>query len=159
GPPERAFPVATAPIAPEPLVPVISIPAKLKTEIDAATLWERFAVTLTLESADEAKARQISAVPICAFERWTRTQVRLPPVTPVTVVPAELPSVAINASSSSFPAVVEKDWLLIWLLEVDESPVATASMVIAPQHRTGCMKTWHMKKVTRNLVKSFILLL
>src|SRR5258705_766949 len=64
GAPDAAFPVPVAPIAPEPFVPDGSIPVKLITVIDAATLFERVAVIVTFVSAEEPNARQISAVPL-----------------------------------------------------------------------------------------------
>src|SRR5947208_1914726 len=54
---------AVAPIAPDPLVPDGSTPVKLSTVIDAATLCDKVAVTVTFDSAVLANARQISAVP------------------------------------------------------------------------------------------------
>ncbi len=66
------------------------------------------AVTVTLVNADGAKARQISAVPLCVFVRSTSTQVRPAPLMPVTVVfVPEMKSVDTKARSSSFEAVVE----------------------------------------------------
>jgi hypothetical protein len=52
---------------------------KLITVIDAATLCDNVAVTVTLESVEEAKARQISAVPLWTLVLTTRTQVSPPP--------------------------------------------------------------------------------
>jgi hypothetical protein len=76
--------------------------------MDAATLWDKLAVTEALERTDGANARQISAVPSCEFVRLTKTHVALAPVTPVTVTPADVESVAMNASSSSLPEWVVK---------------------------------------------------
>jgi hypothetical protein len=67
GAPGSAFPVPTAPIAPDPLVPEVFTPEKLITVIDEHTLWESVAVTVTLLSVVVAKARQISAVPDCTL--------------------------------------------------------------------------------------------
>ena len=64
GAPLLALALPVAPIAPEPLVPVVSTPAKLITVNEELTLWESVAVTVTLLSAEEAKARQISEVPL-----------------------------------------------------------------------------------------------
>jgi hypothetical protein len=50
-------------MAPDPFVPVVSVPVKLTTVIDDKTDCENAAVTVTLVSAVVAKARQISAVP------------------------------------------------------------------------------------------------
>src|ERR1043165_2649679 len=72
GAPDDALPEDTAPIAPEPLVPLISTPLKLTTEIEAATLCERAAFTLTLGRVDVARARQISRVPFCWFAKVTK---------------------------------------------------------------------------------------
>src|SRR5581483_1550201 len=63
GAPGFALPVPVAPIAPDPLVPDVSTPAKLITSIDEATLWERVAVAVAFEIGFAAKALQISAVP------------------------------------------------------------------------------------------------
>jgi len=76
--------------------------------MDAATLWESVAVTEALVRTAGAKARQISAVPSCVLVRLTSDQVRLPPVTPVTVMPEVLASDEMNASSSSFVVAVVK---------------------------------------------------
>jgi len=86
GPPEDALPVPVAPTAPEPFVPEVSTPVKLITVIEAATDWERVAVTVTALKALGAKARQISASPLCTFVRAIGTQVRFPPAIFVTVV-------------------------------------------------------------------------
>jgi hypothetical protein len=86
GAPDGAFPLAVAPIAPEPLVPDGSTPLKLITVIEDDTLCERAAVTVTLLSTMGANARQISAVPGRVFVFTTKTQVNPAPVTFVTVV-------------------------------------------------------------------------
>jgi hypothetical protein len=95
-----------APIAPEPLVPVVSTPLKLITVSDAGTLCEMVAVTLMFVRTAGANARQISEVPRCAFVLRTSCHVRLPPVTFVIVVVPELLSVATNASNNSFAPCV-----------------------------------------------------
>jgi hypothetical protein len=107
GPPEVEFADRVAPIAPDPFVPLASAPVKLTTVIDADTDCDSDAVTVTLLSADGANARQISDVPSCTFVRATSCQVRDPPVTPVTVIEEAMPSVEMNASSTSFGAMVE----------------------------------------------------
>jgi hypothetical protein len=56
--------LAVAPIAPEPFVPELSTPVKLRTVIEEATLWESVAVTETPARGDELKARQISEEPL-----------------------------------------------------------------------------------------------
>lgn len=76
------------------------------TVIEAATLCDRVAVTVALVKIAGEKARQISDVPSCVLVRFTSVQVRLPPVTPLTVMPALFPSVATNASSNSLVLVV-----------------------------------------------------
>ena len=86
GAPDAALAPPIAPMAPDPLDPEVSAPMKLTTVMDERTLCEIVAVTVALERAVGAKARQISAVPLCAFVRFTSAQVRDPPVTPVTVV-------------------------------------------------------------------------
>ncbi len=86
GAPEAALAPPTAPMAPEPLVPVVSTPAKLTTVMEETTLCERVAVTEMLFSTVGAKVRQISEVPFCTFTRFTRVQLRPPPVRLVTVV-------------------------------------------------------------------------
>ena len=72
-------------MAPDPFVPDVSTPVKLITVIDDCTVCDSVAVTVTLLSAVGANARQISAIPDCAFALFTNTQVNPPPVTPVTV--------------------------------------------------------------------------
>ena len=52
-----------APIAPEPFVPDVSTPLNVTTVIDAATLCDSVAVTVTFERVVVENARQISAVP------------------------------------------------------------------------------------------------
>jgi hypothetical protein len=108
GAPTAALPPPVAPMAPDPFVPDESAPVKLTTVIDDTTFCDRFAVTVTLLSADVAKARHTSAPPGCAFVRFTSTQVRFPPVTLVTVrPPEEIESAETNANKSSFGTVVE----------------------------------------------------
>ena len=71
--------------------------------------FERAAVTVTLLSAAGATACQISAVPGRLLERDRSVQVSPPPVTePIVCEPRPGPSVAMNASSSSFPCLVLK---------------------------------------------------
>lgn len=111
GAPELLLVAALAPIAPDPLVPEVSTPAKLTTVIDDVTLCERWAVTLIPVSGEGAKARQISAVPSCTLLRCTRVQVSPPPETPFTTTLEEMeyrPPLATKASSNSFDFVVEK---------------------------------------------------
>src|SRR5712692_212219 len=86
GAPLLALPPAVAPTEPDPFVPLVSTPLKLITVIEEATLVESVAVTVTPVSPEGAKARQISAVPLCTFVRTARTQVRPAPVTPFTTV-------------------------------------------------------------------------
>jgi hypothetical protein len=100
-------------MAPAPFTPVVSTPIKLITVIEESTLCESVAVTVILVSGTVENACQISDVP-----SWTlvlRTSVQLKPVevTFVTVMGVDVPSVAINASSNSLPAVVEK--LPVWM--------------------------------------------
>jgi hypothetical protein len=73
-------------MAPDPFVPEVFTPVKLITVIDEATLWDSVAVTVMLLTAEAAKARQISDVPLCPFARTAITQVRPPPLTLLTVV-------------------------------------------------------------------------
>src|SRR3954469_6959165 len=109
GAPDAALALPIVPIAPEPLVPVVSTPVNDITVIELETFCEMAAATVTPVSVVGAKARQISAVPRCALVRPTRAQVRPPPVTLVTVVAAACAlSAATSASSSSFGAAVEK---------------------------------------------------
>jgi hypothetical protein len=132
GAPGFAFPLPVAPIAPDPFVPDVSTPLKLTTVIEAATLWEIVAFTVTLDSFFGAKARQISAVPSCTFVRRTKTHVSPAPLTPVTVTLADLASVAMNASSNSFAEVVENDGDVMLVLELDESVDTLISVAIEP---------------------------
>jgi hypothetical protein len=85
GAPEPALALLIAPIAPEPFVPEVSAPVKLITTIEEITLCDSVAVTVTLLRVEEAKARQISDVPLCTFVLTTGTQVKPAPVTLVTV--------------------------------------------------------------------------
>src|SRR5258708_23094703 len=108
GAPVAALAVTAAPIAAEPLVPEVSAPVKLTTVMDDNTDCEKVAVIVTLVRAAVAKARQISAVPSCVLVRCTRTHVRLPPATPVTVVVVAVPLPEdTKASSSSLEEEVE----------------------------------------------------
>src|SRR5690242_1444768 len=91
GAPEGALLLLLFPIAPEPLTPEVSAPVKVMTVMEAATLCERAARTLTLLSVELANALHTSAVPSCALARRTSAQVNPAPLTPVTVIPAELP--------------------------------------------------------------------
>jgi len=104
-----ALPLPVAPMAPDPPVPVVSTPANVTTVIEAATLCERVALTDAPLRVVVLNARQISAVPNWVLVRRTSVQVRVPPValaTALTVTPAVLASVAMNASSNSFAFVV-----------------------------------------------------
>jgi len=76
--------------------------------MEAATLLARVAVTDTLLNVVDENARQISAVPSWVLVRLTRVQVRLAPVTPVTVMLAAVASVETKANNNSFVFVVEK---------------------------------------------------
>jgi hypothetical protein len=86
GAPDMAPAPPIAPTAPDPFVPVVLTPEKLITVIEAATDCESVAVTVAPVSGAVAKARQISAVPLCALVRRTSVQVRLPPAMLFTVV-------------------------------------------------------------------------
>jgi hypothetical protein len=119
GAPELLLVVTTAPIAPEPLVPVVSTPMKVMTVIEEPTLWDRLAVTDTLLRGDAAKARQISEVPLWTLLLATSTQVKPAPETLVTVMfGVETEAVEINASSSSLPETVENAGMVIVELAV-----------------------------------------
>src|SRR5438445_1771901 len=108
GAPAAALAVAVAPIAPDPLAPVVSTPVKLTTVSDDNTDCENVAVTVALVSAVGAKARQISAVPSCVFVLCTSTQVRLPPAMVFTTVLAAVPfPLDTKASSNSFVEEVQ----------------------------------------------------
>jgi len=133
GAPDPAFALAVAPMAPEPLVPEVSTPVKVRIVIDAATLWDKLALTVARERVDGANARHISAVPNCAFVRCTRAQLRPAPVTALTRMPEEFASVAMNASSSWFGERVEKAGLA--MVEPEPSAETLASMPIALQSR------------------------
>ena len=106
GAPEAALAVAIAPMAPDPLTPEVSTPAKLMTVSDEVLLLFRVAVTVTPLSVAGAKARQISAVPLRTLVRTTSAQVSPAPDTPLTVAPEV--SVLTKASSSSSADFVEK---------------------------------------------------
>ena len=109
GAPLAPLPVPVAPTAPAPFTPDVSTPVKVTTVIDAVWLLDKVAVTATLDSAVDAKARQISAVPLCTLVRPTSVQVKPAPVTLFTTVfvPVAGASVEMNASNSSLPDVVE----------------------------------------------------
>src|SRR5438874_7554570 len=76
GAPAALLDLATAPIAPEPFVPVVSTFEKLTTVIDEATDCDRFADTVTFVSGAAANARQLSLVlsfallPIVLAHEW-----------------------------------------------------------------------------------------
>ena len=133
GAPDPAFALPVAPMAPEPLVPELSAPVKVRIVIDAATLWDKLALTVTRERVDGANARHISAVPNCTFVRCTRAQLRPAPVTALTRMPEEFASVAMNASTNWFGERVEKSGLV--MLEPEPSAETFASMPIALQRR------------------------
>ena len=79
GAPDGASALPVAPIAPEPFEPEVLTPVKLMIVMEAATDWDKVAVTVTLLRGLDANARQISASPLCPFVPTTWTQVRLPP--------------------------------------------------------------------------------
>jgi hypothetical protein len=90
------------------------------TVMDAATFCESVAVTDTALSGVVAKARQISAVPLCTFVLTTSFQVRPAPDTLVTLVlGAETLSVETKASSNSLADFVENAAVAIVELAVD----------------------------------------
>ena len=129
GAPAAAFPDPVAPIAPEPLVPVMSTPLKLTTVMEDSTFCDRVAVTVTPESSDGAKARQISASPPCTFVLDTNAHVNPAPVMPVTVVLGEEAwSVEMNASNNSLPVVVENEEVVMEVLGAAPSPELVASI-------------------------------
>jgi len=104
GAPGFAFPVPTAPTAPE-----VFTPLKLITVREESTFCERVAVTVTALRVEDANADQISAVPFCALVLLTRLQERPPPATFVTVAFVDpVLSAGMNASSSSLGEDVEK---------------------------------------------------
>jgi hypothetical protein len=111
GAPGFAFPEPMAPMAPEPLVPVVLTPVKLITVMEALTLCDSVAVAVVALSLAEANVRQISAVPLWVLVLLTRTQVKPPPVTPLTetLVPLVEASAAMNARSNSLVEAVVKD--------------------------------------------------
>jgi hypothetical protein len=106
-------------------------PEKLITVIEETTLCDRVAVTVALLSTDGANALQISEVPSLPLARTTTVQLRPPPLTPVTVVfVPPLESVAINANSSSLPAVVANAGLLMFALATFASLLVFASVLM-----------------------------
>jgi len=80
-----------------------------------------------------ANARQISAVPNCPLVRRTSAQVRPAPATPVTVIPADRPSVAMKASSNSLLEPVLNAGVAIVAAEFDRSVDRTTSTARLPQ--------------------------
>jgi hypothetical protein len=113
GAPDAPLALTLAPMAPDPFVPVVSTPLNVTTPMDESTLCARLAVTETFVSAAVVNARQISEVPPLAFVRFTRVQVSPPPVTLVTVMFEDCPSVETNASSNSFGDAVDNGGLVI----------------------------------------------
>src|SRR5690242_11047630 len=121
-------------MAPEPFEPVASTPAKLSTLMEAETLFEREALTVTLVKTFGAKARHISESPFWVLVRTAITQVSPPPETLLTTVfvPDPGASVAINASTNSLPDAVENGSELsvvlgkFWLFDVFASIVNAA---------------------------------
>ena len=99
----------------------------MTTAIEAPTLCDRLAVTVTLARREGANARQISAVPNWPLLRRTSVQLRPAPETPVTVIPAVRPSVATKASSNSLPEVVLNAGVAIVVAELDRSVDRTTS--------------------------------
>jgi len=98
---------------------------------DAPVLLDRVAVTETLVRAEEAKARQISAVPFCVFVLTTSAQVNPAPATLLTVIaPDGTPSVETKASNNSLPDAVENG-TVVTVLAVPWSCDALASMAMA----------------------------
>jgi hypothetical protein len=73
-------------MAPEPFVPEVSVPVKVITVIEDATLCDSVAVTFTWLKGEVANARQISAVPAWVLVLLTSVQVNPAPVRLVTVV-------------------------------------------------------------------------
>lgn len=108
GAPVVPLTLPVAPIAPEPLDPVGSTPAKLITVMDEVTLVEKVAVTVTLLSSAGAKARQISAVPFCVLVLCASTQTRPAPLTELTVTGVVAVPPDTSASRSSFANLVER---------------------------------------------------
>jgi hypothetical protein len=106
--PLDSLPRPIAPIAPEPLSPEGSTPAKDITVIEEVTADDKAALTVTLFRRVCENARQISAVPFCVLVRTTRTHVKSAPETLFTVVPISKAFPApMKASNSSPVAVVE----------------------------------------------------
>jgi hypothetical protein len=130
GRPEAAFPVPVAPTTPDG-----STPSKDSTVIEAARLWDSVAVTDTFVNAAGANARQISAVPRCTLVLRTSVQVKLAPVTLLTTmfVPDAEASVAMKASSNSFPDDVENAAVVMLVDRVDLSVKAKASRTRVPE--------------------------
>ena len=124
GAPVAAFPVPVAPTAPEPFVPDGSTPANVSTVLKPSLV---------------VNARQTSAVPNCTFVRFTSVQVKLAPVTPVTVVfvPEDGPSVAMKASSNSLLDVVENVAEVIEVALEELSLNTSASRVSMPEPVAG----------------------
>lgn len=144
GAPEDALALAVAPMAPDPPVPLLLAPVKVTTVIDAATLTESVAFTETLLSTEGANARHTSAVPSWVFVRRTSVQVRLAPVMPVTVVLVPEPglSAEMNASSSSFAAVVVKVGLVMVVELLLRSVDSVLSMASAALGVTVSVAVW-----------------
>lgn len=109
GTPVAPLALAVAPIAPDPLVPVVSTPVKLTTVMDDKTDCENVAVTVAFVRTAGAKARHISDVPNCVLVLCTSTQVRLPPAMLFTTgLVVVLRPLETNASNNSLAEAVEK---------------------------------------------------
>lgn len=134
GAPVAAFPVPVAPTTPEG-----STPVKVSTVIDAATLWDRVAVTDTFVNTPDANARQISAVPRCTLVLSTSVHVKLAPFTLLTIVfvPVAEASVAMKANSNSFPDEVENAAVAMLVDLVGLSLKANASLTRVPPELTA----------------------
>jgi hypothetical protein len=100
-------PVRKVPIAPEPLVPVISTPTNpVITYVPEAVAPEKDAVMLEIETGVDAKVRQSSQDPASVLARPTLTQVKPPPAMLLTVVDPTWRF--IKAKMSSFGKLVLK---------------------------------------------------
>lgn len=158
GEPEAELAEATAPIAPDPLVPDELTPVKVTTVIEEATVCERVALTVTLARGEGANARQISAVPNCAFVRMTKTQVRPAPVTLFTCTALPKLSLEMNASSNSFAAVVEKALVVTTVLAAARSPDAVASIEMAAFEIPQNVRRISASRKTFDMIPPFLLL-
>src|SRR5690348_8799568 len=94
GAPDAELNVPLAPMAADPLLPLVSAPLNATTVIEAAAAWDRLAATATFVKTPGANARQISASPGTLLARATNCHVSPAPLIDLTEFPAVEPESA-----------------------------------------------------------------